>query len=284
MISEEFLKDLEAFSLIVRKRITSQYSGSRSSLEQGHGLTLKEYRPYTPGDDVRSIDWKVYARSDELFIKLFEEDRDLTVHVLIDATRSMDYGQSLSKCSYASMIAAGYLFLAMRSNERFRFSFMRQDLEVHPMRRGRNHFATFVNEANEIKPEGDVSIGTAIEHYLPLLTSKSLVIIVSDFLFDSEEIEHAVGQLRKHDVRLVRVLDPDEATLPFEGDYRLKDLESGEHLRTFIAPASRQQYLDRLEAHTVFMADLAASLGFGFSTVTTNEPIFDAFYRLIRKN
>ena len=282
MISEEFLRDLEAFSLIVRKRITSQYSGSRSSFDQGHGLTLKEYRPYTPGDDVRAIDWKVFARSDELFIKLYEEERDLTVHVIIDATRSMDYGKALNKYSYASMIAAGYLFLAMRGNERFRFSFMREELEVHPLRRGRNHFATFVNEANELTPSGDSSISTAIENYRPLLTSKSLIIIVSDFLFEAEEIERAVGQLRKHDVQLIRVLDSDETTLPLEGDYRLQDLESGERLRTFIAPATRQQYLDRLNAHTLMLSDLCASLGFGFFPVTTSEPIFDAFYRIIR--
>lgn len=282
MISEEFLHDLEAFSLIVRKKITSRYSGSRSSIEPGRGLTLKEYRPYTPGDDVRSIDWKVFARSDELFVKIFEEERDLTVHVIVDATQSMDYGSSLSKFSYASMIAAGYLFLAMRGNERFRFSFMREDLEVHPLRRGRNHFGTYVNEANEIKPGGGISLRASIENYLPLLRSKSLVIIVSDFLFEQEEIEYALGQLAKHDVQLVRVLDTDETELPLEGDYRLTDLESGTKLRTFISPASRRQYLDRLEAHTVMMKDLSSSLGFGFFDVSTSEPIFDAFYRIIR--
>ena len=282
MISEEFLHDLEAFSLIVRKRITSKYSGSRSSFEPGRGLTLKEYRPYTPGDDVRSIDWKVFARSDELFVKIFEEDRDLTVHVIVDASRSMDYGASLSKFSYASMVAAGYLFLAMRGNERFRFSFMRDDLEIHPLRRGRNHFATYVNEANGLEPKGALGLRSAIENYLPLLRSKSLVIVVSDFLFDSEDLEYALGQLAKHDVQLVRVLDSDERSLPLEGDYRLTDLESGTKLRTFISPASRQAYLDRLEAHTHALSDLSSSLGFGFFDVTTSEPIFDAFYRIIR--
>jgi uncharacterized protein (DUF58 family) len=282
VISEEFLRDLEAFSLIVRKRITSQYSGSRTSIQPGRGLTLKEYRPYTPGDDVRTIDWKVFARSDELFIKIFEEDRDLTVHVLIDATSSMDYGSSLSKYSYASMIAAGYLFLAMRGNERFRFAFMRDELEIHPLRRGRNHFATYVSEANAIKPEGRIDLAAAIASYLPLLRSKSLIIIVSDFLFEPSVIEESVGQLNKHDVQLIRVLDADEKTLPLEGDYRLKDLESGERLRTFISLAARQQYLDRLESHTAMIEELASSLGFGFSSVTSDEPIFDAFHRLIR--
>ena len=282
MISEEFLRDLEAFSLIVRKRITSEYSGSRSSLHPGRGLTVKEYRPYTLGDDIRAIDWKVFARSDELFIKIFEEDRDLTVHVIVDATSSMNYGSSLSKYSYASMIGAGFLFLAMRANERFRYSFMRSDIEVHPLKRGRNHFAAFVNEANELTPDGGSDLASAIDAYVPLLRSKSLVVIVSDFLHEIGSIEHAISQLRRHDVHLVRVLDPDERELPLEGDYRLSDLESGERLRTFISPASRQQYLDRLEAHTASISDLAASLGFRFFDVTTNEPIFDAFYRLIR--
>lgn len=282
MISEEFLKDLEAFSLIIRKRITSKYSGSRASIEPGRGLTVKEYRPYTLGDDIRAIDWKVYARSDELFIKIFEEDRDLTVHVIIDATDSMNYGKSLTKFSYASMIAAGYLFLAMRGNERFRYSFMKDSIEVHGMRRGRNHFATYVNEANELTPGGKIGLGQAIEEYLPLLQSKSLVIIVSDFLFEQSEIERALGLLHKHDVHLVRVLDDLEVSLPLEGDYRLQDLESGEKLRTFISTAAKQQYLERLEAHTLFIEQFADSLGFSFFQTNTSQPIFDAFYSIIR--
>lgn len=283
MITEEFLRDLEAFSLIIRKRITSKYSGSRASIEPGRGLTLKEYRQYAPGDDIRAIDWKVYARSDELFIKVFEEDRDLTVHVIIDATDSMNYGRTLTKYSFASMIAAGYLFLAMRENERFRFTFMRDDMEVHAMRRGRNHFAEYVNEANELQPGGNTHLGAAIEQYMPLLKSKSLVIIVSDFLFDRDELERALGQLHRHDVHLVRVLDRDELELPFEGDYRLQDLETGDRLRTFISTAARQQYREKLEQHTAFLEGVATSLGFEFFDVDTSEPIFDAFYRIVRQ-
>lgn len=283
MISEQFLKDLEAFSLIVRKRITSKYSGSRASIEPGRGLTLKEYRPYTLGDDIRAIDWKVYARSDELFIKVFEEDRDLTVHVILDATDSMNYGKTLTKFSYASMIAAGYLFLAMRGNERFRFSFMKDEIEVHGMKRGRNHFAEYVNEANELEPGGRIALDEAVESYLPLLRSKSLVIIVSDFLFEQQRIERALGLLHKHDVHCVRVLDEAEVTMPLEGDYRLVDLESGDKLRTFVSTAARQQYLDRLEQHTAFIEGLANSLGYSFYDTNTGEPIFDAFYRIVRR-
>jgi uncharacterized protein (DUF58 family) len=93
MISTEFLKDLEKFSLIVRKKITSKYQGQRSSQEAGRGLTIKEHRQYTVGDDVRAIDWKVFARTDDLFVKVFEEDRDLSVHLILDGTKSMGLWQ-----------------------------------------------------------------------------------------------------------------------------------------------------------------------------------------------
>lgn len=283
MITTEFLEDLEKFTLIIRKKITSKYSGSRASTEPGRGLTLKEYRQYTSGDDIRSIDWKVYARTDDLFVKVFEEDKDLSVHLILDTSLSMDYGSSISKFDYASMISAGFLFLAMHNNERFRFSFMRDDLEIHPMRRGRSHFAEFVNSVNEMKPSGKMSILDAVEGYKPLLKSKSMVIIVSDFLFESKEIDQAISNLAKHDVKIVRILDKDEVELPFEGDYKFQDLESENKLRTFITTSTRASYLSKLEKHNNEIMSICNSLGFDFHLVNTSQKVFDVFYEFLKQ-
>jgi len=282
MISTEFLKDLEKFSLIVRKKVTSKYQGQRSSQEAGRGLTIKEHRQYTTGDDIRAIDWKVFARTDDLFVKVFEEDRDLSVHLIIDSTKSMDYGKTISKFEYASMIGAGFLYLAMRGNERFRFSLIGQDLEVHPMKRGKPHFGSYVNTINMRKPKGKMEINEAIEIYRPVLKSKSLVIIISDFLFDAEKVEMALRSLKKHDVRVIQVLDQDEISLPFDGDFKFEDPESGQSLRTYVGQGPRADYFRRLNEHSDKLEKACESLGFEYYQANTGEPIFDSFFKIIK--
>src|SRR3989344_3480830 len=120
MISPDFLPALKRFNLIIRKRVTSSFIGSRRSNSGGRGVSLRDHRAYSEGDDFRLIDWKVYARTDHMYIKRFEEERNLTVHVMMDRSESMNYGDSISKFDYAAMIGVGFSYLALRENEKFR--------------------------------------------------------------------------------------------------------------------------------------------------------------------
>ncbi|MFT4308874.1 MAG: DUF58 domain-containing protein [Candidatus Woesearchaeota archaeon] len=281
MISTEFLKDLEKFSLIVRKKISSKYQGQRTSREPGRGITLREHRQYTSQDDIRTIDWKVYARTDDLFVRVYEEDKDLSVHLILDATKSMDYGNMISKYEYASMIGAGFLYLAMRSNERYKYTILGDDMEVHPMKRGRHHFGGYVNTINKRKPQGTMQLSDAIEAYRKILKSKSLVIIISDFLEDNERIDMMLRSLRKHDVRIIQVLDNDEIVLPFEGDYKFEDPESGTRMRTFIGQGPRAEYIRKLESHNNSIMQSCDTLGFEYYLANTSDPIFESFFNII---
>src|SRR3989344_1574166 len=136
MITTSFLDQLTRFNLVVNKRVTSNLVGSKKSLAGGHGMTFKDYRIYAQGDDIRMIDWKVYARTDNHFIKVKEEEKNLTVHILIDKSASMDFGKPVSKFDYASMIGVGFGYLAMRDNEKFQYSTFSDSLEVFQPRRG----------------------------------------------------------------------------------------------------------------------------------------------------
>ena len=122
MIDTSFLDQLGRFSLVVRKRVTSSYTGPRKSIASGRGMAFKDHRIYAPGDDFRLIDWKVFARTDDLYIKNYEEERNLTVHVIVDHSASMNFGKTLSKFDYASMLGVGFAYLAMKENEKFQFS------------------------------------------------------------------------------------------------------------------------------------------------------------------
>src|SRR3989344_3497360 len=122
VIDTSFLGQLDKFSLVVNKRVTSNYIGPRKSMALGRGLIFKEHRIYAPGDDIRSIDWRVYARTDDLYVKTYEEERNLTVHIIVDGSASMGFGKPASKFDYASMIGVGFAYLALRDNEKFQFS------------------------------------------------------------------------------------------------------------------------------------------------------------------
>ncbi|MBI2655995.1 DUF58 domain-containing protein [Candidatus Woesearchaeota archaeon] len=130
MINTQFLDQLKRFNLVINKRVTSNLAGPRKSIAAGRGLTFKDYRIYAPGDDIRLIDWKVYARTDNLYLKVHEEERNLVVHLILDKSASMDFGRPVSKFDYASMIGVGTAYLAMRDNEKFQFATFADTLEI----------------------------------------------------------------------------------------------------------------------------------------------------------
>ena len=108
MIDADFLNQLAKFSLLIRKRVTSSYVGARKSISAGRGIVFRDYRVYVQGDDFRAIDWKIYARTDDLYVKNYEEERNLVVHIIVDRSGSMDYGKSITKYEYSAKIGAGF--------------------------------------------------------------------------------------------------------------------------------------------------------------------------------
>ncbi len=283
MITENFLKDLEKFVLITKKRITSKYSGGRKSILGGRGLTIKEYRPYTIGDDFRLIDWKVYAKTDDLFIKVYEEDKDLSVNVILDSTLSMSYGKGITKFDYESMIAAAFLYLALKENERFRFSFIHDDIELYGLKRGKKHFADYVSIVNKKKPKGKLNLYTALEKQKNFLKQKSMIILLSDFLFPIEEIEKSLYLLKGNEVKIIRILDEEEINPNFIGDYKLKNEELEKEKKVFLDKNTILEYKKNLEEHDNNIRKICNNLRFEYYSFSTKKPIFDALYELFSR-
>src|SRR5665648_968897 len=130
MIDTDFFGQLDRFSFMVRKRVSNAYTGSRRSIKHGKGIDIIGYREYMPGDDFRTIDWKVYGRTEKLYIRQFEEERSVTTHILLDASKSRDYGDTLRKFDYAAMIGAGFAYLVTRDNEKFAISTFAETIEI----------------------------------------------------------------------------------------------------------------------------------------------------------
>ena len=250
MINTDFLDQLDRFHLVVKKKVTSNYIGPRKSIGTGRGLTFKEHRIYSPGDDIRLIDWKVFARTDDLYIKTFEEERNLTAHIIMDKSASMGFGKPFSKFDYAAMLGVGFAYLAMRENEKFQFSTFSESLDIFQSRRGMSHLASMVFHLNNAKTQGYYKLLSAMVQYKQVIGSKSLLVLISDFLIDIDEVTEALYNLGDHEIKIIQVLDPIEKNLKYYGDFKLIDSETHIMLRTYISPRLRVQYQQMLDNHT----------------------------------
>ncbi|MDP7141062.1 MAG: DUF58 domain-containing protein, partial [Candidatus Woesearchaeota archaeon] len=195
MIKTDFLHELDRFSLVVHKRVTSNYAGPRRSIAFGRGVVFKDHRIYAPGDDYRAIDWKVFARTDDLYIKTYEEERNLVVHIIVDFSSSMNFGKPITKFDYASMIGVGFAYLAMKDNEKIQFSTFADTLEVFQPKKGMSQLAAMVEHMNSIKMKGKSNVKDAMKKYKKMIGSRAMIIIMSDFLINIEEIKAALHML-----------------------------------------------------------------------------------------
>ncbi|MBS3148996.1 DUF58 domain-containing protein [Candidatus Woesearchaeota archaeon] len=281
MIKSDFLHQLDRFSLIINKRITSNYVGERFSKATGRGLIFKDHIQYEPGEDFRSIDWKVFGRTDKLFCKRYEEERNLTVHIILDLSASMDFGRGVSKSEFASMLGVGFAYLALKNNERFVLSTFSDKLEFFKAKKGRQQLASMVEYLNNKKPKGTSTLEKSLGGYRQLINSKSYVVILSDFLYPVEDIRKALFFFKNNHVVVIQTLDKIERNLDLEGDFKLKDLETGGTLRTYINPYAKKQYNQMLDGHVEKIREACLEMGAKFYVADTGQNVFDVFYEIL---
>ena len=281
-IDLNFFRMLDRFQLAIKKKVHSNYQGLRESSQFGQGLVFKDYREYVPGDDTRYLDWKVYARTGKFFIKRFEEERNLMLHIIVDASGSMNYGENVTKFEYASMVGLGFAYMAMNNNEKFIFNTFTEIMHPFRSRKGVNQILNIVDYLNKLDISGKSNFRESLESYKSYITTKSLIVIISDFLYDVEELKESLGRYRKSQLFIIQILDPGERKLNLHGDLLLEDAELGVKLRTFISRRLAQKYNDRLENHVAKLKELSETLGAEFLVVTTDTPIYDTFFQILK--
>ncbi|MBI4146627.1 DUF58 domain-containing protein [Candidatus Woesearchaeota archaeon] len=281
MITADFVHQLDRFSLIVNKRITSNYVGERFSRATGRGLIFKDHVMYEPGEDFRSVDWKVFGRTDRLFIKRYEEERNLTVHVILDYSASMSFGSTVTKAEYAGMLGLGFAYLALKNNERFTLSAFSDQIDFFKARKGKTQLASMADYLNHKKPKGSITLEKSLGGYKKLVNSRSYVVILSDFLYPVEDIRNSLQFFKSNQVVCIQVLDKVERNLNLEGDFKLRDLETNAVMRTYINPFARKQYGKMLGDHIDKIKQVCAEVGAKFYTADTGQSVFDVFYDVV---
>lgn len=280
MIDTSFFKELDRFSFMVRKRVSTAYSGSRRSILKGRGMEPVSYREYTQGDDFKTIDWKVYGRTEKLFVKEFEEEKSLTTHILLDTSKSMDFR---NKFEYAAMMALGFAYLVTKDNEKFGVSTFSEEINITKPKRGRRYLSQTIDLLNSMELSGKTRFDYCMEKYASIIKSRSLVIIISDFMADTNAIRNAIFRLGDNELVLIQVLDPVETKLDLGGEARLIDLETEQKLDIYSSPRLRTEYQKRLADHIAKIKEPSLQVGADFHTVTTDMPIFEAIFQIINK-
>jgi uncharacterized protein (DUF58 family) len=265
----ELVRRVRRLEISTRRAVEDTLSGQYHSVFKGRGMAFSEVRPYAPGDEVRSIDWNVSARTGQLHVKRFVEERELTVMLLCDVSASADFGSGArTKAEVQAELAALLAFSAVANGDRVGLLLFTDRVERFvPPRKGRRHALRLVSELLQLRPAGRAtSIGAALEFLRRGLRRRTVAFLLSDFVEGAGEgpapYERALRvAARKHDVVPVAVSDPLEATLPAAGLAWLEDPESGAVVRADLSDARlRRRFEEAVRADGARLRRLFARL------------------------
>lgn len=251
--------------------------GLHRSPMHGTSVEFAEYREYLPGDDLRFLDWKLYARSDRYCIKKFHADTNLSAHVLVDLSGSMFYGTTgYTKADYAKTLAATFCqFLLGQSDSVGLITFSDEVKEVVPSLRKRGQMHSIIvalEKSPSSAKENTTDMRKSLREIVPLLKRKGVTVLFSDLLAPAEDIKSQLSYLRScgHDIVIFNILDPAEIDFPFENLSRFEDIETGN--RIYLDPrTAKETYQKRFKAHFEDIEQFAQSLGIDFYQISTTD-------------
>jgi uncharacterized protein (DUF58 family) len=232
MIPREILKQVRRIEIATRGLVNDVFSGEYHSVFKGRGMSFAEVREYQYGDDIRAIDWNVTARTGQPFVKIYDEERELTVMLVVDASRSGDFGSvARMKRELAVEICGLLAFSAIKNNDKVGLIIFTDRVEKFvPPRKGRRHVLRVLRELLYLRPAGTgTDLGLALEHLTRVVPRRAVVFLVSDFLDVLDRQALAVAG-RRHDLIALRVGDRREEDLPAIGLVELEDAETGEEI------------------------------------------------------
>jgi uncharacterized protein (DUF58 family) len=246
MIPREILKKVRHIEIATKGLVNDVFSGEYHSVFKGRGMTFSEVREYQYGDDIRSIDWNVTARTGTPFVKIYEEERELTVVLVVDVSASGNFGtKERIKGEVAVELSAVLAFSAIKNNDKIGLILFSDRIEKFvPPRKGRRHVLRVLRELLFHQPQGrGTDIGGALQYLSRVVPRRSVVFLVSDFLGSGFSRPLSVAG-RRHDLVAVRMHDPRERSLPPLGLMEMEDPETGERL---VVNTSNQDFQDAFE-------------------------------------
>ena len=284
LFDSDFLKRLEYLSLISKRVFRGQLLAQRRTKQLGGGIEFADHREYTHGDDLRYLDWNVYARYGDLLLKRFQEEEDLHVYILLDASPSMLTGVP-SKFDYARKVAAALAYIALADLDRVGiYAYADEILDVLPMTRGKDRILSVLRFLDRLKPAGHRTNLSRVVHGLVNRAQRSgLVIIISD-LFDQDGFKQGVDVLRhrRFEPHVIQLHTAEEANPRLLGDIELEEVETGEVRKLTITERKLKQYAELFAAFLQQIDVYCRAYSLSCTRTTTSLPFDELILRMMR--
>ncbi|MDO8585812.1 MAG: DUF58 domain-containing protein [Armatimonadota bacterium] len=283
LLTPDFLRKIERLSLVAKRLFPGRLRGERRSTKRGASVEFADYRNYTVGDDFRRVDWNVYARLEKLFLKLFVEEEDLHVYILVDASESMSFG-SPSKLLHAKRIAAALSYIALSNLDRVGLAALTgtSAATLSPKRGKPSAFGIF-EWLKSIEPFGTTRLAESLRDF-SLRTSRPGVVIVASDFFDPDYQKGLAALLsRKFEVTALHVLDQDEVEPPLVGDLLMIDSETDERREITITQTLLRKYDQRLAEFCGGLESYCNRYGVNYVRTTNQSPFEDLILGYLRR-
>src|SRR5262245_16057137 len=262
LLDSEFLAQLEQLELVSRKIFLGRMKGERRSKRKGQSVEFADYRNYVIGDDLRFLDWNLFARLDKLFIRLFMEEEDLHFYVLIDNSLSMDFGTP-SKLHYAKQVAAALGFIGLVNMDRVVIEAFNDCLtQSLPAVRGRRSLWRLMDFLNKVEPAGPSDLKRALKSFSIKCSGKGIVVLLSDFM-DKGGYEEALRYLlaRQMDIYVIQILSHEEIEPEVVGDLQLVDIEDEDIAEITVSAPLLKRYKQNLASFRGALSEFCTRRG-----------------------
>lgn len=288
METTELLKKVRQIEIKTRGLSRNIFAGEYHSAFKGRGMAFAEVREYQFGDDIRNIDWNVTARYSHPYVKVFEEERELTVMLLIDVSGSREFGsfEKLKK-NIITELSAVLSFSAIQNNDKIGVIFFSDTIEKFiPPKKGKSHILRIIRELIDFEPEHrGTDITGAIRYLTNAIKKRCTAFVISDFMDENHDLEMALSIANnKHDIVALKVYDERETELPAIGMIKMKDAEKGNYVWVDSSSRkTRQIYADWWKKHSAGLDAMFKKCGVDYAAINTNEDYVKALMNLFRK-
>jgi uncharacterized protein (DUF58 family) len=273
LLDPGFMARLDQLDLMSRKLLAGKMKGERRSKRRGQSVEFADYRNYVVGDDLRFIDWNIYARLDRLFLKLFLEEEDLSLYVLLDVSKSADFGDP-NKAMYMKRVAAALGYIGLVNYNRVTIAAMSDSIvaETGAMR-GRRRVAQMLDFVGKLQPTGPSHLAEACKRFALAHRQKGVCVVLSDF-FDKGGYESGLRYVAggKYDLFGVQILSPQEIEPDLQGDLKLRDMEDDDLAEVSITQPLIKQYKANLNAYCLGLKDYLTRRGGTYLFTSTSVP------------
>jgi len=275
-VDAELLASLSSMELRARAMVEGHYSGHHRSHFRGASVEFADHRAYTHGDELRHLDWRLYGRTDRFFVKQYEAETNLTIHLLLDTSGSMGFPErGVTKLACAGYLAAGLAYLAWRQRDGVGLTAFDTRVTTRlPALSRRGHLQQVFDALEVARAGGETSLAEVLAEVGGGLRRRGLIVLLSDLLDDATALLRALGLLRSrgHDLIVLQVLDRAEVELGLRGPVVVEDLETGERLATD-ADEVRTRYQEALQAHVERIRDGCVARGIDHQLMITDRPL-----------